>query len=472
MRAMRHTLAIALIGSTLFTAPARAATVTVSTSDAIWAAVRAAGPNDTVLATAGTYPGLSFYSNTANPLFVKTGVTVMPVPGAKVVLGGLSLDGAAGLTFRGFEIQMAPTQPNGVVVANSARIVLDGLTIDQADGSRQGLGVSIHYSTDVSLTHSELHHLGVGVGHGDNTGLTVTDDSFHDLESDGVIGSSDNVLIARNHFKTFFPGPGEHPDAVQLWGKANYGGPIKNITIIDNIIERGDGYGVDAAGLKLTGFQSDGVTPASTMPPQGIFLEDVDTVLIQGNAMIGTMYNGIGLARGAHVNIIGNFVLGYVDMGVRIITRGGSSDVTVKDNTAQMVVTVDTEGPYPNYVVSGTVTMPPAALGDTSAMTRWLAAKGGAVTPPPIPVPAPAPTPAPVPAPTPVPVPTPVDPRDATIASLTAQRATLQGQIAALQGQLATSSSKIAALTVQLSGLQSQLTAANAKIARVIAALK
>jgi hypothetical protein len=120
--------------------------------------------------------------------------------------------------------------------------------------------------------------------------------------------------------------------------------------IKDNIFERGEGAVV-----------------------QGIFLEDNEDVVVSGNALLGTMYNGIGLARVNRAVVENNFVQGYKDMGTRIITRGRSSDVMVRNNVAQTIVTFNDGGmPNPGYKEERNKSIRAAALGDASAMETWL----------------------------------------------------------------------------------------------------
>lgn len=406
-------------------------TTTISPADDLYAYVKASVPGDTILLSDGAYAALSLYSNDQYPLFVKAapGVTVAAAPGAHPVIAGLSIDGGQNLTFRGIEVRMTPTQQYGVFVGNSTLIGLDGMTVHQADGSLQGVGVFIRGSTDISVTNSELHHLGVGVSAMDSPRLSVSNSRFHDIESDGIdFAGAPGASAVGNHLTDFYPGPGTHPDGIQLWATAANPNP-SGAVIKDNIIQRGAGYGTDANGVKLTGFQADGLTPASVMPPQGVFSENNRDMIITGNALLGTMFNGIGLSNATNALIQGNFVQACADMGSRIIVRGGSVNVTVTGNTvSDAIVNLHQAGDPDNinFVQGPNTTIPAAAVGDVIALTAWLAARGSTpapapVPPPPVPTP-PAPVP-PAPPPTPTPPVTPpvvVDSRDALIAKLKA----------------------------------------------------
>ncbi len=426
------------------------ATVTVSTGDALYAALKAAAPGDVVQLADGSYPVLNLYSNDQYPLFVKAapGVTVSPAPGAHPVIGGLSLTGAQGLTFRGLDVQMTPTQQYGVFVGQSGLIVLDGLIVHQADGSLQGVGVFARESRDVTVSNSELHHLGVGVSALDTARPCISASRFHDIESDGIDFAGDPEACAiGNRFTDFHPLAGDHPDAIQFWPTA--ANPLASGAVVkDNVIERGNSLG--------WALQPDGSTLHVPMGPQGVFVEGQANITITGNGLLGTMYNGIGLSTVQTALVADNFVQGFTDMATRIITRGQSSDVTLRNNSSQAIVTVDSEGPFPNYAVSGTIILQPAAVGDTSAMDAWLAAKG-------VTLPAPAPN-------------ATVDPTialNAQISSLTANVVLLTNQISAMNvtaaanaAMLAAAQTKIAALRTsesQIKALAAQGKAAPAK---------
>ncbi len=397
------------------------ATVTVSTADALWAALKAAAPGDVVQLADGTYPALNLYSNDQYPLFVKAspGVTVMPALGAHPVLAGLSLTGAQGLTFRGLDVQMTPTQQYGVFVGQSGLIVLDGLIIHQADGSRQGVGVFARESHDVTVSNSELHHLGVGVSAMDTVRPLVTTSRFHDIETDGVdLAGDPGARVAFNSFTDFRPVAGDHPDDVQSWGTAANPLPA-GLIVEDNVMKRGLGD--------------------PTLPPQGVFVADQAQVTIRKNAISCSLYNGISLSNVQTALIEINWDQGCSDFGSRIIVRGGSDSVTVRGNwVSQPIVNLVQAGEPVNTnftdggqtTIPGIVVPPAGTAPDTTAMDLWIAANIGT----------------PVPAPTPLPTVDPTVALNAQIASLTAQVTTLTGQVTTLTGQLAAAQTKITAL--------------------------
>jgi hypothetical protein len=429
----------ALVACVLLAAsPAFAATSTVSTSDALWAALKAAAPGDVVQLADGTYPSVSLYANAQNPLFVKAapGITVIPAPGAHPVLGGLSLDGAQGLTFRGLEIQMTPAQQYGAYVGNAARIVLDGLTIHQADGSLQGVGVFARNSTDIAVTNSEIHHTGVGVTSMDVTRAKVAGNSLHDIATDGIdLAGSPQAMVDGNRVTSLFPEAGAHPDCIQAWATAANPSP-DGVQITNNVCTRGLGTAA-----------------------QGIFIESHSNITIRDNAVACTMANGIGVSTTNGALIEGNFDQGCDDFGSRIIARGGatgSSNITVRGNTVtQPVVNLVQAGDMPvtNFAASdntqiAVVKTPPAGTApDTSDLDAWVAANIGAATAPTVVV---------------------IDPRDAQIAALTQAANDNAATVSGLQAQLATAIAQLASLTAadkaQIAGLNSQVASLTAQL--------
>jgi parallel beta-helix repeat protein len=319
-------------------------TVTVSSSDGLSAALRGAHAGDTILLAAGTYSPISL-----NNLHYDGVVTIQSADSAhQAVLTGLTLNGSSGLAFN--SMAMTTAAGTAVTVMNSSSIAFSGLTVYGTTGVDEGVGFLVRSSSGVSVTGSDFSRIGSGIGHIEDNGLTVSGNTFHNLKTDGVYGGgSSHVVVSDNSFTDFHPAPGDHPDAIQFWGGSN-GAHGSDITISDNVITRGDGDVI-----------------------QGIFLESSDNITITGNALTGTMYNGIALSTSSNAVVEDNFVQGFLDMGSRIITRGGSANVTVTHNTAEQVVNYQDHGtPNPNYVESDNTIIPGTAATDLSAVNSWL----------------------------------------------------------------------------------------------------
>lgn len=448
----------------LTAAPCWAATFTVASTDAAWSAVKAAHAGDVVQLQAGSYGALTMAGDAKTGAFTFSGagVTVQPAPGAKVALSGIVVNGASGLTFSGFDVQM-PADGYGVYAYGASNVTFDKLTVSMADGSFKGVGAFIRSSSDVAITNSEFHHVGVGISNMDVVRPRVAANRIHDIGTDGIdLAGTPGAVVDGNRITGLFPEAGAHPDAIQAWATAANPNP-DGVQITNNVYTRGLGTAA-----------------------QGIFIENLKNVAIQGNAVSCTMANGISVSATTGALIAGNFAQGCDDYGSRIIARGGvtgSSDVAIRGNTiSQAVVNLVQAGDKPviNFASSDNtliaiVKTPPAGIApDTSALDKWVAAKGGPAAPPPVVVP-PVVTP-PVVTPPASPV---VDARDAQIVTLTAQNATLAGQVAALTqaandnaARLATAQGATQTATTQLANLTAQVKALQAQAATNAAALK
>lgn len=322
--------------------PARSQEVVrVATPANLPALIAGAEAGQTILLGDGDYGQLLIRKR-----FGGAGLVIRTKPGAKATFSKIVVGNAEGVQLTGLEVAIdAPRY--GVFVGNSSRITLSGLRIYAAPGATQS-AIGVRASSDITVADCEIRDVGFGIGLLDSERLKILRNTFTGLQVDAIRGAASQVEVIGNRATNFHPKPGDHPDFIQIWGKKS--GPSRSIIIKENVFERGDGAVV-----------------------QGIFLEDNEDVVISGNALLGTMYNGIGLARVRRVVVEDNFVQGYKDMGTRIITRGKSSDVTVRNNVAERIVTVNDGGlPNPGYKEERNKSVRPAAIGDVSAMQTWL----------------------------------------------------------------------------------------------------
>ncbi|MFI4950302.1 MAG: right-handed parallel beta-helix repeat-containing protein, partial [Caulobacterales bacterium] len=265
---------------------------------------------------------------------------------------------SSGMTFQNLNMPV-DNGATAVTVLDSTNVVLNDLKIHGTAATDVGLGVQIGTSSNVTVENSDITRTGSGIGFSQSDHINLSNNNIHDIETDGIIGSgSMHVLVQGNHFDTFHPLPGDHPDAIQFFGGPNGSGD--DVTIDNNVIVRGSGEVY-----------------------QGIFIENTNHVTIDGNAMAGTMFNGISVSAADTAVVSNNFVQGFTDMGSRIIVRGQSSNVTVTHNDAQSVVEYDDNGlPNPNYVATDNTVIGPANVSDLSALNTWLSQHAEAVVTP------------------------------------------------------------------------------------------
>ncbi len=331
------------------TPPVPGHTVTVTNSDALFTALKTAHAGDTIQLASGTYSPISL-----SGFHFDGTVTVTSADSAhQAVLTGLTLNGDSGLAFNHL-IATATGTSTAVTVMSSSNVAFSALTVHgtpDSTGVNGGLGFFVRDSSGVSITGSDVAQLGSGIGHYNSSDLTISNNTIHNLQTDGIFGGgSSHVLVSGNQITDFHPQLGDHPDAIQFWGNTTSGAPGTDIVVSDNVITRGSGDVI-----------------------QGIFVENTSNIVISGNAMAGTMYNGISVSTTNHALITDNFVQGFTDMDSRIVVRGQSSDVTVVHNIAQSVINLQDGGlPNPNYAASDNPVIAGTDPTNLSAMNTWL----------------------------------------------------------------------------------------------------
>jgi Ca2+-binding RTX toxin-like protein len=329
-----------------------AAVLTVTSSDGLLAALKTAHNGDTILLAPGNYGDISLYNVHTDGV-----VTIQSADSAHLATASsLTLNQSSGLAFSGLDVALA-SGGNAVAVMSSSNIALSGLKVHGVTGVDQGVGAMVRDSTGVTISGSDFTALGSGIGHLNSSTIAFTNNTFHNLETDGIFGGgSSHVVVSGNSFTEFHPLTGDHPDAIQFWG-ATSGAPGTDVTITDNVITRGAGD-----------------------PIQGIFIEYTNGLNISGNAMTGTMTNGISLSGSNNAVVEDNLVQGSSDTGARIIVRDGSTNVTVTGNTiTEPVVNLQQTGSLPNvnFTASGNTLIAQASVGDTSTLNAWVTQHSG-----------------------------------------------------------------------------------------------
>ena len=315
-----------------------------TTAQALSDRVHHAKPGDRILLPAGDYGALKLKRRR----IAAPGVIIEAAPGAKVTFSSILLNGVEGVTIRGVDVDVA-SEGIGVMVGHSSRITLAALNIHAPKGKAPN-AVMLRDAHDVTVEDCDIHDVGFGVAFLESDHLKILRNNFTDLQVDSIRGSASDTQVIGNHAQNFHPQQGDHPDFIQFWGPGE-GAHNKGNVIKDNVYQRGNG---DVA--------------------QGVFIEDNDDIEISGNALLGPMYNAIALARVNRALIEGNFVQSYQDMDARIVTRGASSDVTVRNNTAASIIDYKEEGkPNPNYKEEANTPIRAVKIGDTKDLQAWLA---------------------------------------------------------------------------------------------------
>lgn len=332
-------------------------TIIVKDTAGLTAALKAAQSGDVIKLAPGTYSSFTI----SNLSYTGNGLTITSLDANNPAqLTGMNVKGSQGINFSDLEFVVKSATDYPFQVNGSKNISFDRLDVHGSlDGNvANDVGAMlIRSSTNVKVTNSEFQELRHGIAHLDNNGVTISDNYFHDIRTDGIRGGgSSNVRIEGNYFTDFHPADGDHADAVQFW-TTNTKASVTDLTITGNVIVRGSGD-----------------------PIQGIFFRDQVgdlphlNVTITDNLIVGGLYNGIVISGGENVTVSGNVVAGLADQKSWIST-GGATNVTLTNNVGTEYLLSSTNG----LVQSGNKTITSPADGGKALQEQWLATHSPAV---------------------------------------------------------------------------------------------
>jgi len=305
-------------------------------------------------------------------------VIAAETPGT-VRVAGLSLTGAANLTFEGINFEPITTSITGkgncLVMSKSADIKFVGCEFGNADPSAHtGVGASVRESKAVTFSEARFRNLYHGLYSQTIADLMVENSRFFNLHGDAARGflDCDGVIILENEFTDLFRVDANHPDAIQFWTSGGTVG-TRNVLIKANVLRMGKGTA-----------------------PQFIFIKDESRVrpyrnlVVEENVGAGIMYHGVSIDGAIDPVVRNNFVQGLADaidpntgkpMAAKIILRNSEGGQLI-GNMANSHQVLDAKSPP--TVNEGNVTIPMAAASDYTALEARL----GIVATPTDPVPA------------------------------------------------------------------------------------
>lgn len=312
----------------------------ISTLAQLTTALATAKPGNVLTLTPGPFERLALERVRFDKPVVITG------PGA--IVAGIEIYDCAGLTFRGLEVTINARTQTAINVVACQRVRLEKLHV-RGEPSGDKPGLMFRNCRDVQIRSSRFHDLGGAVRLIDSEGVRVASNGFRDLRGDGVQSSgTSKVSITGNRFTDFYPGPGDHPDAIQFF-TVNQKAPARDITITGNVIQRGKG----------------GIV-------QGVFLGNETglpyiNVNIARNVCLGTMWNGIAVGMGERVLVAENLVQPFTegDVGSSVVIDR-CVDVAVRDNWAG----VQKLGAQTNLTETGNRDVT-AATGGKTLLAAW-----------------------------------------------------------------------------------------------------
>ncbi|HET6971332.1 MAG TPA: right-handed parallel beta-helix repeat-containing protein [Phenylobacterium sp.] len=332
---------------------------TVSTTAELTAALKGAHGGDTIQLASGSYSAVAI-----NGLHFAQDVTITGATGANAVVNGLDIYQSNGLTFSNLEFTATPAMGAvGMNVASSQDIHFDSIRLHgslDGDPTNDTGGLMLRESSNVSVTHSTFEQLYWGIGHSNDSGVTISGNTIHDMRMDGIRGGgSSNVTVSDNVFKSFHPVDGDHDDAIQFW-TTNTTTSAHDIVVKNNVFERGDGKVV-----------------------QGVFLNNevaglpYQNVTISGNLVVGGAYNGIYVKEGSNVQISDNVVQGYTDQTSWIYVGKVNGAYLVNNYATHYII--DTAATNVSQV--GSTVLNQATDGGAYAINLWNSLQSGATAP-------------------------------------------------------------------------------------------
>jgi hypothetical protein len=296
----------ALLAAAVVVAPVHAENLDANPSN-LMSKIGRAHAGDTVRLAPGAYGVL----NLSNLDFAQP----VTITGEGAVFKGLNLQNVQGLTLAGLEFSAScGTGFNPLIAYGSKNLRFEGLNIHGDNNCWAGL--LIRESSQVVVTRSEFHHLGVGLSRLNAAHVDIIDNSFHDIASDGVNGGGGSFInIIGNRFTDFRPSNGAHPDAIQVWTTRTKD-VTTDIVISGNVYTRGPGgISTVAQGIFVTADSNAGEPRLAR-------------VKITGNVLLGGMFNGITVQGVDGAEISGNTVAGFPDM---------ESWIRAQDNTGLVI---------------------------------------------------------------------------------------------------------------------------------------
>ncbi len=358
------------------------ATIKVSSSSALSAALKSAGNGDTISLASGHY-NLSASGGSKAVTITSEG---------NAVIDSLNLSRVSNLTIDGVDFNGEDGLKNAFRVWGSDNITIrNGDMEGVANGYGLGRGLLIQADTNFTFENMTMHGFSTGVFIDGVDGLVMRNNHLVDLAWDGIIGGNiHNAVFTGNSISLDIPAGRKHSDGFQFWNVGS-NKPSDHIRIEDNVI-RADN--TQSHGIYMANAIANGGGGANT------YFSDV---VIKGNTIISG--DGLGLSWGQtdNLDIQDNIVL----KDTSLPAGRGAPQIRVHYNATDVSIT----GNYTHQAPSGAdANWQPHATnnGWTIANNKivpvgtTLADVTGPTSPPPPPPPAPPPPTSPPPPPPPV----------------------------------------------------------------------
>ena len=273
------------------------------------AALKAAKDGDTIRLAPGEYS----LGKLQNISFSGAVTLTSADPEHPAVLNGLLLQNVSGMTFRNLEVKVDDRQGGAVILRGGKSDRFENLNL-HGTAVGDGGGLSVSNGADIVASNLDIHEVNGGMVFSHSDGVTVTENSIHNIQCDGIqVQGVSHVKISGNHFTEFHPSKTDHSDAIQFF-TAGTKEAAHDIEITENVYVRG------------------AVAPDT----QGVFMGDeakvhYENVTVSKNVILGAVYHGIMINGANNLTLTGNVVEAYSDMPswIRIIA---AANVQMSDN--------------------------------------------------------------------------------------------------------------------------------------------
>jgi len=143
-----------------------------------------------------------------------------------VFSGTITFDNVSQVALNGgtFNIAANGAYAKGIAIYGGFNIYFDNVTINgSANGLVDQFGIAANGTHNLQVTHSKFNGLYSGIAAGALTGGFLAANTFVGSTSDGIdISDSHGTTAAGNKCSGGHPGPGAHPDCIQLWSVAGH----------------------------------------------------------------------------------------------------------------------------------------------------------------------------------------------------------------------------------------------------------
>lgn len=319
------------------------ATITVSTSAQLKAALSSAHAGDTILLSAGSYgdfaiSGLSFSSQVT----IQSADATHPAE-----FRTISVSGSQGLTFEDLNVHFTPDATtvsfsSAIKVSDSSAITfthnhisggpaVNGVlpTATTLDSTQNVIGLpaaramTLSNSSNVQVIDNDINTFDRGIVLQHVTGVTIENNDIHGLRRTPIDGGNvSQTVIKGNYLHDLQPwhwGSGDHADFIHIWTVATaQTGPSSGLVIADNYLAQGNGTAV-----------------------LGIYLDDNGNGLgfsntqITGNVIYNGNAQGLRLENVINSSVDGNLLLqssGELKIGPGIVVRDDTSGLSITHN--------------------------------------------------------------------------------------------------------------------------------------------